>query len=104
MNNSEYTILLNLYRARLSIAAGKDSYLTVLQSILRDIESKVRLNTLTSEQAEELVKLVVGISVESYGVEQLEPLFEGIEKGALNIQFDGNDTVADMVAALRDRK
>ncbi|MBN3217436.1 hypothetical protein [Pectobacterium polaris] len=103
MNLIEIMQLRATYRARLA-ETTQDSYLTVLHDIFQDIEKKVKNGLLTTQQGEELVRALFGIALESYSIDGLESLSEGIEKGYLDISFDANDSIASMVAALKVKK
>lgn len=103
MNLHDFIALRAYYKARLAIATS-ENYLQVLQNILNDIELKVKKGLLTNKQGDELVRALLGVALESYRSQGLESLSESIEKGAIEISFDANDSIASMVAALRSPK
>ncbi|MBA2084030.1 hypothetical protein ACK323_20540 [Aeromonas enteropelogenes] len=103
MNQIDFILLRRHYRTRLDNSTV-DNYLSVLNEIFQDIERKVKLGELTKEQGEELVRTLLNIALESYRIDGFESLSESLEKGAYEISFDANDSLANIVASLKVQK
>lgn len=101
MNLTELIQLRINYKKRLNDAT-ESNYLSVFKDILSDIGSKVKDGTLTEGQGKELARSLLNIALESFS--GLESLNESIEKGQYQISFDANDSIASMVAALKEPK
>lgn len=92
------------YKHRLEQAKATGLYDAELLKIVDEIASKIRSGELTNKEAEKILGLLVKVSIEEFRIGGLESLEELIEKGALDLSYDGADSLADTVASLKAKK